>query len=106
VRTEQTATHEERRDERGSCGWTEGQRLPPEQSEIAEIAGDLSRVCGGADLRWAEATWQLLRGSVSTAMSSGRNGPICTIRLVALNAFNREFCVRAFEEGSTALRRH
>jgi hypothetical protein len=72
-----------------------------EWSEIAEIAEDLFRTWGGGDLRWAEAAWQVLSESGLTRYVFEVDRTVCIMRLVALNAFYREFCVRAFKEATS-----
>ena len=72
-----------------------------EWSEVKQIANDLFHTWGGGDLRWAEAAWQVLSESGLTSYVFEVDRTVCIIRLVALNAFYREFCVRAFDEGSS-----
>ena len=70
-------------------------------SEIAEIAGDLFGIWGGGDLRWAEAAWQALSDAGLTSYVFEVDRTACIMRFVALNALYREFCVRAFDEGTS-----
>lgn len=72
-----------------------------EWGEIVEIAGDLFRIWGGGDLRWAEAAWQVLSEAGLNRYVFEVDRTVCIMRLVAVNAFYREFCVRAFDEGTS-----
>lgn len=71
-----------------------------EWSEVAEIAGDLFSIWGGGDLRWAEAAWEALSEAGLTRYVFEVDRTVCVIRFVALNVLYREFCVRAFDEGT------
>lgn len=70
-------------------------------SEIAEIAGDLFGIWGGGDLRWAEAAWEALSNAGLTSYVFEVDRTACIMRFIALNALYREFCVRAFDEGTS-----
>ena len=73
-----------------------------EWEDIEEIAADLFDIwAGGGDLEWAETAWRALAQAGMTAYTGEAERTICVMRLIALAAVYREFCVRAFDEGSS-----
>jgi hypothetical protein len=73
-----------------------------EWEDIEDIASHLFHVwVSGGDLAWAKTAWQALSQAGMTAHTSEAERTICVVRLVALSALYREFCVRAFDEGES-----
>lgn len=66
--------------------------------EVARSVFDLRR--GGSEVEWAAWAWRVLAGSRLTVAGSEAERGVTVLRLLALNAFYREFCARAFEEGA------
>jgi hypothetical protein len=73
-----------------------------EWEDIEELASELfSMWAGGGDLAWAKTAWQALTQVGMTDHTSEAERTICMVRLIALSAIYREFCARAFDEGSS-----
>jgi hypothetical protein len=73
-----------------------------EWEDIEDIANQLFHVwMTGGDLAWAKIAWRALSQAGMTAHASEAERTICVVRLIALNALYREFCVRAFDEGDS-----
>ena len=72
-----------------------------EWEDIEGIAEQFFRVwVSGGDLAWAKSAWTALSQAGKTVYTSEAERTICVVRLIALAALYREFCVRAFDEGS------
>ena len=65
--------------------------------EVTRSVFDLRR--DGSEVEWAAWAWRLLGASRLTAAGSEVERGVVLLRLLALNAFYREFCARAFSEG-------
>jgi len=73
-----------------------------EWGDVEEITTELFNVWGdGGDLEWAKTAWQTLAQAGMTAYTCEAERTICVVRLIGLAAAYREFCVRAFDEGSS-----
>lgn len=73
-----------------------------EWEDIEDFARELFHVwLGDGDLAWAKTAWQVLAQAGMTTYTSEAERTICMVRLIALSALYREFCVRAFDEGSS-----
>ena len=73
-----------------------------EWEDVEDVARQLFHVwVDGQDLAWAKKAWHALSEAGMTSYTSDKERVICVARLIALNALYREFCVRAFDEGST-----
>jgi len=73
-----------------------------EWEDIEDIAKQLLHIwVGGGDLAWAKSAWRALSQAGMTAYASEAERTICVVRLIALSALYQEFCVRAFDEGSS-----
>jgi hypothetical protein len=74
-----------------------------EWDDIEDVASELFNVwASGGDLEWAKTAWQALTRAGMTTYTSEAERTICMVRLIALSALYREFCVRAFDEGSSS----
>jgi hypothetical protein len=73
-----------------------------EWDEVAEIAGDLFDVQGGASggLQWANSAWRVISEADLNRYFREVERTVCVLRFIALFALHREFCVRAFDEGN------
>ena len=70
--------------------------------DIEDIANQFFNVwTNGEDLAWAKIAWLALSQAGMTAHTSEAERTICVARLIALYALYREFCVRAFDEGTS-----
>lgn len=67
-------------------------------AELARSVFDVRR--GGSELQWAGWAWWLLGSARLTAAGTESERVLTVLRLLALNAFYREFCARAFDEGA------
>lgn len=65
--------------------------------EVARSVFDLRR--DGSELEWAAWAWWLLGAARLTGAGTEVERGVTVVRLLAVNAFYREFCARAFEEG-------
>ena len=72
-----------------------------EWNEVEEVAAELFTIWGGGDLRWAKVAWTVLSETGLTRYASEVDRTVCIVRLIALNALYREFCVYAFDEGTS-----
>lgn len=73
-----------------------------EWEDVEGIAKQLLHIwVSGGDLAWAKSAWQALSQAGMTAYTSEAERTICVVRLIALSALYQEFCVRAFDEGSS-----
>lgn len=73
-----------------------------EWEDIDDFASELFDVwTDGGDLKWAETAWQALTEAGLTSFTSEAERTTCMARLLALSALYREFCVYAFDEGSS-----
>jgi hypothetical protein len=73
-----------------------------EWADIEDFARELFHVWSGdGDLGWAKTAWQALERAEMTSYTTEAERTVCMVRLIALNALYREFCVRAFDEGSS-----
>lgn len=73
-----------------------------EWEDIEKFASELFHVwMGGGDLEWAKTAWEALTQAGMTTYTSEVERTVCMVRLIALSALYREFCVRAFDEGSS-----
>lgn len=69
--------------------------------DVDAVAWELFHTWGGGDLQWAKAAWRALDRAGLTSYSTEEEHARCVVRLGTLNALYREFCVRAFGEGSS-----
>lgn len=73
-----------------------------EWEDIEDFARELFHVwAGDGDLEWAKTAWQALEQGGLTTYTSEAERTHCIVRLLALSALYREFCVYAFDEGSS-----
>jgi hypothetical protein len=73
-----------------------------EWEDVEAVASELFHVWeGGGDLAWAKTAWRALTQAGMTSYTSEAERSICMTRLIALSALYREFCVLAFDEGSS-----
>lgn len=73
-----------------------------EWEDIEDIADQLFHIwVSGGDLAWVKSAWQAFSRAGMTARTSEADRTICVVRLIALSALYREFCVRAFDEGDS-----
>lgn len=71
-----------------------------EWADVEPIARELFDIwLIGSELRWAEYAWGLLGQAGLTSYQAEIERARCVFRVIALSAFYREFCVRAFDEG-------
>jgi len=83
-----------------SAGLSQADRV--EWEDIEDIAKQLLHIwVSGGDLAWAKTAWQALTQAGMTAYTSEAERTVCVVRLIALSSLYQEFCVRAFDEGSS-----
>ncbi|RZT87156.1 hypothetical protein EV383_4064 [Pseudonocardia sediminis] len=67
--------------------------------EVVRSVFDVRR--DGSEVEWAAWAWRVLGGSRLTAAGTEIERGVVVLRLLALNAFYREFCALAFDEGES-----